>query len=110
MSVVGRKEKFRVYIAIASELFYLIAPSLRQAPQHLAKKLGSTAELTCIAGSISAASIASQREPLSLLAILQYETRVNRSNRANAILDPRLVPFRAHFNSKPAKFPSRARA
>ena len=81
MSLVGQKDKFRVFTAIASEYSYGSALSVRQAPQYrrrvkiFIKDRFSTTELTCIAGSISAASTASQREALSLPAISLYETR-----------------------------------
>ena len=76
MSVLGQKEQFRAFTAIASEYSYRSALSVGQAPQdrrrarHLTMDRLSTTELTCIADSISAASIASQREVLSLPAIL----------------------------------------
>ena len=113
MSLVGQKDNLRVFTATASEYSYGSALCVRQAPQHrqrvklFTKDRFSTSELTCIAGSISAASTASQREALSLPAISLYETRkICKQIELTQSLDPPLVPFGAHFDSKPTKFSS----
>ena len=101
MSVLEQKDKFPVFTAIASEYYYKNALSVRQAPQprrrirNFTNDRIRTIELTCIAGSISAASTASRRESLSLPAILLYEIRITYSNKANAISRRKTGLFRS---------------
>ena len=75
MLVLGHKEQFRAFIAIASEYPYRSALSVGQAPQHqwrardLTMDRLSTIKLTRVVDLILAALTASQREVLSLPAI-----------------------------------------